>query len=318
MSINRALLLCMTPLVLALALSACSSEQADGGGQDAASAQTDSPSDIIVPIEKAVRLGSSSYTVTVSGDFSPLRISNAEWEDDMKLHFANGKKTVDFSIYQFSKDGYADALEEFIQEEAKDHDAYEVKTDLELNGLSAAYYRSTEEYNEKMMKGMTFALDVGEEYLEVDFWFTFSRAEDEAWKIMNSLQPLDSESLQMAKYQIQLPSDFYLRSVDEEANTMVYQNGSQSLCLYIRQEEAADISLSDFVLGKGGSDVEADVEVNGIPAAMYRSEEISYGAYCSFLNCVLPYEDGFVTLSFCLNGISAEEEARGILATLTS
>lgn len=316
MSIRRTFLVCMLSLIVVLTLSACSSEQTSSS-QDSASAQTDASSDISIPTEKNVRLGSSSYTVMVSGDFIPLRISNDEWEDDMKMHYTNSRKTVDFAIYQFSKEGYADTLNKFIQEEAKDYNAFEVKTDLKLNEMQAAYYRSTEEYNGEMLDGMTFALDAGEEYLEVDFRFTSNHAEDEAWKIINTLQPLTSESLAVAAYQIQLPSDFYLFSADEETHTTVYRNGSSSLCLYIRQEEAADTSLSDFLYEKGGSDVETDTEINGIPVATYRSVEISDGTYCSFINYVLPDTDRFVTLSFCINGISAEAEIQTIIDTLT-
>ncbi|MEE5993842.1 MAG: hypothetical protein V3G42_11450 [Oscillospiraceae bacterium] len=264
---------------------------------------------------KKIRLGKSPYAVTASRAFSTVRVSNSDWADDMTAHYYNLTTLLDFSVYQFSKEGYADTLKEFIEEEAEEYDAYEVSADADLNGTDAAYYYSVEEGKD----GITFAVDIGEEYLEVYFRFADSSSKEEAWKIMQSFEKVENVTIPLGNYQIQIPEDFTLSS-DEEDEITVYQSGNDSLSIYIRYDETSGETLSDFLNETGGSDIEPEAEVNGIPVAFYRSVEALDNAYHSVWNCVIPNRensDGFITLSFRLDGITAEEEAQIILNTLS-
>ncbi len=274
--------------------------------------------------EKAIRLGSSLYTVRISREFSPMNVSNDYWEDDMVARYHNGATLLDFAVYQFSKEGYADTLEEFTREEAEEYEADEIVTDLNINGISAAYYRSINEYGGVYRDGLTLILEDYDEYLEIDFWFVGYLAENQAWEIIDSLTKVENKPLPLGAYRIWIPEDFIAVS-DETANPAVYENGSASLRLYVGHFPATGETLSEFVRGRGGSDIETDCEVSGIPAAFYRSVEALDGAYRSVWTCVLAenpsdlsgdVSGGFLTLAFQLDGITAEEEAKIMLDTL--
>lgn len=280
--------------------------------------------------KKTIRLGTSLYAVRIARAFTPLRISNEDWEDDMVACYHHEETLLDFAVYQFSKEGYADTLEEFTLEEAEDYEASEVVTDLRVNGVAAAYYRSVNEYGGVYRDGLTLVLEDGGEYLEIDFWFIGYQAENEAWEIVRSLEKVETTPLTLGAYQIRIPADFTLASGENtganpalNANPAVYENGSASLRLYIRRVPGAGKTLAEFVRETDGSDIETDVEINGIPAAFYRSVEALDGTFRSMLTCVLA-EGGpdapaaFAILSFRLDGITAEKEAAAILDTLSA
>ena len=284
--------------------------------------------------KKTIRLGSSLYAIQIAREFSPLNISNEDWEDDMVARYHHERTLLDFSVYQFSKEGYADTLEAFTREEAEEYEASEIVTDVNINGIAAAYYRAVDEYGGVYRDGLTLVLENGDEYLEIDFWFIGYQAENEAWEIIASLTKIGNRPLPLGAYQIWIPEDFTAVS-DETANPAVYENGSASLRLYVGHFPAAGKTLSEFVRGRGGSDIETDRELNGIPAAFYRSIEALDGSYHSVWTCVLAeaapnaaggassaskgnggVPGGFLTLSFRLDGVTAEAEAETILDTL--
>ena len=270
--------------------------------------------------KKMIRLGSSLYAVQINQEFYPNRVTNADWEDDMVAHYTNMATSQDFTVYQFSKEGYADTLDDFVREEADEYEAIEVVTGEDLNGVAMGYYRSMEIYSEMEYEGITFAMDAGSDYLELDFRFMTVDAETVAWEIMKSLRIVGSKPLALGTYTISIPEDFTLVS-DETDGSSAYASGSGSLHLYIDQTGAEGKTLSDFALGSGGSDIETDAEINGIPVAYYRAVKAFDDAYHSVRACVIPEgspdaPSGFTILTFRLDGISAEKETRDILNTL--
>lgn len=309
---------------LVLSISGCASDGGSGGAA-AASGQ------ILPHWEKddqqandtdriTMRLGSSLYAIQADRQLSPIRVSNEEWEDDMMARYRNESTLLDFAVYQFSKEGYANTLDAFTLEEAEEYGATEVVTGFELNGIPAAYYRSVEEYWDDYYDGITFVLDAGKEYLELDFRFMTDHSEEEAWEITRSLKKVDVAPLSLGQYSITVPMDF-VRVSEENADTVALESGSSSLFLYIRSSSASGKTLAEFALESGGSDVETDEEINGIPVACYRSVEPLDGAYRSVWTCVIPAESpdapgSFIILSFRLDGISAEAEAMNILESL--
>lgn len=311
-------------MLLALPLAGCASDEADTDvdfriGEKVVDWGTTSQQANTAD-KKTMRLGSSLYAVQTPWEYYPVRVTNAEWEDDIMARYRNAVTLTDFAVYQFSKEGCAAELEAFTREEAEKYEASEVVTGIDLNGIPAAYYRSVEEYLGDYYDGITFALDAEEEYLELDFRFTSDLSEDEAWEIARSLKKVGVEPLSLGQYTIEIPVEFILSS-DKNANPVVFKSGSSSLYLYIGFSPASGNTLSTFALGSGGSDVETDQEINGIPVAYYRSVEALDGAYRSVLTCVLPEgepnaPDGFITLAFRLDGISADAEAANILKSL--
>ena len=293
---------------------ACSDNQIDSNETEAEISAV-SETKVTASVERKIRLGSSNYAVQTTYEFTPVRISNAEWADDMMARYQNAKKTIEFAVYQFSKDGYPKTLKEFVKNEAEEYEAYEISTDVKLNGENAAYYRSENEHDGEKLDGITFVLDIGEEYLEVDFWFISSKSEKEAWKIMKSLEKLENQKIMLENYQLQIPADFYLVSNTEEDDVLNYENGGDSLYLSIRHDTTEE-PLSDYIAQQGGSDVTSE-EINDISVMSYRSEEVLNGSYHNVLNYIIPDTSSeFDVLSFHLNGITAEKEAKQILQTL--
>ena len=316
------------------ALSACASV-VETAGPDSPGQETNgtaAPESHESAGKKTIRLGSSLYAVEIARSFSLLNVSNEYWEDDMVARYHNEDTLLDFAVYQFSKEDSPDTLEEFTREEAEEYEASEIVTDMNVNGIPAAYYLSAAIYGGVYRDGLTLVLEnEGEEYIEIDFWFVGYQAESEAWEIVRSLTEIESKRLTLGAYQtyqIWIPADFTPVS-DKTDNPAVYENGSASLRVYIGSFPAEGQTLAEFVRSRGGSDIETDSEVNGIPAAFYRSVEALDGAFHSVWTCVLAEyapdsdgsgdntPDGFITLAFRLDGISAEAEAEAILDTLS-
>ncbi|MBQ7682519.1 MAG: hypothetical protein IJT31_09985 [Oscillibacter sp.] len=308
-------------LTVMLALSACT-DAVSGSPPGTAEAQ---PRPVIEQVAenvgaKTIRLGSSLYAVRIAREFSSLRISNEEWEDDVVARYRNENTLLDFDIYQFSKEGYPDTLEEFVREEAEEYGATEVVTGESVNGIAVGHYRSVNDYGGAFRDGFTYALENGDEYIELDFWFIGYHAESEALEIVDSLTIIESDPLPFGAYQILIPKDFTLAS-GEDANPTVYASGSESLRLYVSRFPAGGMSLSDFArsqaVAKGGTDIETEAKINGVPVAFYRSIDALDGAFHSMLTAVLDDGGGFTALSFRLDGITAEAETTAILDTLS-
>lgn len=266
---------------------------------------------------KIIRLGSSPYAIRVAREFLPLPVSNENWEDDMVACYGNSSAFLDFSVYQFSKEGYPDTLEEFLEEEAEEYDASEIVTDETLNGVPMGRYRSIDNYGGVYREGMTYVFEADGDYIEVDFWFIGVQSERETRKIMESLMILESKPLPVGAYQISLAEDWRPLS-GADGNSAVYRSGNASLYLSVSRFPANGATLADFVRGQGGSDIETDAEINGIPVAFYRSEQAFNRTLCGALTCALEDGGGFTELTFLLNGITAEEEAEAILKTLSA
>ncbi|MBR0282370.1 MAG: hypothetical protein IJQ81_12410 [Oscillibacter sp.] len=312
-------------LSVLLALSACASVQNpvsespgyESGAEFSVAAARDAQSDGT----KTIRLGSSPYALRISREFSSLRVSNEDWENDMVAAYHNGDKLLDFAVYQFSKEGYPDTLKEFVEEEAAEYEASEIETDEAVNGIPIGYYRSMDNYGGVYRNGVTYALENDDEYIEVDFWFIGYQAEEEARKIISTLTVLESETLSLGGYQIRVPEDFSLVS-GADANPAVYASGNDFLRLYVTRFPAGGMSLTEFArseaLRKGGSNMETDAKINGIPAASYCAVEATDGAFHSTLTYVLEDDGGFMALTFRLDGITAEAETENILDTLSA
>ena len=301
-------------------LSACAFRQNAVSESSVENAPTESPAATTWSQQndamKTIRLGSSSYAVRVAREFTPVPIPNEDWEDDMVACYSNSLTFLDFSVYQFSMEGYPDTLEEFLEQEAEEYDASEIVTDETVNGIPVGRYRSVDNYGGVYRDGMTYVFQTDDEYIELDFWFIGVQAEQDTKKIMDSLMILENKILPVGAYQIRLSEDWTLLSGADD-NPAVYRSGNASLYLYVNRFPANGATLTDFARGQGGSDIETDEEINGIPVAFYRSVQAFDKTFHSALTCVLEDGGDFTTLTFRLDGITAEEEAETILATLS-
>ena len=94
---------------------------------------------------------------------------------------------VDFDVYQFSKEGYPDALADFVTQEAAEYNATEIVTDATINDIPVGYYRSVEESEGVSYNVITYAFEGEGEYVEVAFWLDGDNAEEIAAGIINTL-----------------------------------------------------------------------------------------------------------------------------------
>ena len=144
---------------------------------------------------RTLRLGSSPFTLTVPAGFVEGEMTQEDIEDDQVAYWYSNDTLLDFDVYQFSKDGYPDALAVFVEDEIS---GYNEVTDLvkdgEVNGIPAARYRTVEEYQDVAFNTLTYILDGGNEYVEVVFWLDGETADAEADAIIRTLKRDDGDA----------------------------------------------------------------------------------------------------------------------------
>ena len=182
---KRKLLALALSLTLILSLAAC-------GGGDAAPAEDAATPDAAAPVEDAaetqtIQLGTSAFSFTAPAHFTQGEVTEKYSSDDCVAYYRSDETLLDFDIYQFSKEGYADTLAEFVTEEAADYNASEVVTDAEINGIAVGYYRSVEEEGGEEYDVITYAFEDNGEYVEVAFWLDGDDAQAQADAIISTL-----------------------------------------------------------------------------------------------------------------------------------
>ena len=155
-----------------------------GGSEGEDAAQDDAQE---VQNIRVLQLGSSVYTIEIPDSFEEGERTDEDMKDDMVAYLHSPDTLLDFDIYQFSKEGYPEALADFTEQEAGEYNASEIVTDGNINGIDAAWYRATENYDGQDYETVTYILDSGDEYVEIVFWMDGDSAQEEADQIMNSL-----------------------------------------------------------------------------------------------------------------------------------
>jgi hypothetical protein len=155
-----------------------------GGSEGEDAAQDDAQE---VQNIRVLQLGSSIYTIEIPDSFEEGERTDEDMKDDMVAYLHSPDTLLDFDIYQFSKEGYPEALADFAEQEAGEYNASEIVTDGNINGIDAAWYRATENYDGQDYETVTYILDSGDEYVEIVFWMDGDCAQEEADQIMNSL-----------------------------------------------------------------------------------------------------------------------------------
>ena len=136
---------------------------------------------------KTFRLGTSVYTIEIPESFVEGELTQEDIADDMVAYMHSEDTLLDFDVYQFSKEGYPDTLAEFVAQEAAEYEAAEVVADGEINGIAAAWYRAVETYEGQEYATLTYALEDGDQYVEIAFWLDGDASESEALAIIETL-----------------------------------------------------------------------------------------------------------------------------------
>ena len=137
---------------------------------------------------RVLQLGTSVYTIEIPSGYREGELTEEEIRDDMVAYLRSPDTLLDFDVYQFSKEGYPEDLAEYAGQEAAEYEsAFDVVTDLDINGIDAASYRAREIYDGQEYETLTYILDGGNEFVEVVFWLDGEEAEIQAQEIIGSL-----------------------------------------------------------------------------------------------------------------------------------
>ena len=136
---------------------------------------------------KVFQLGTSAYTVEIPDSFEEGELTEEDTADDMVAYMQSADTLLDFDVYQFSKDGYPETLAAFVEAEAEEYGATEIVTDGNINGIDVAWYRASEEYEGQTYTTLTYALEDGDDFVEIAFWLDGEDAEAQAQAIIDTL-----------------------------------------------------------------------------------------------------------------------------------
>ena len=136
---------------------------------------------------KTLQLGTSSFTIEIPESYEEGELSEEDTRKSLVAYMKSKEFDMDFDVYQFGKEGLPETIAELAEEEAKEYDTYEIETDLEINGIDVVYCRAVEPYEGKDYDTITYYLDDGDTYLEVEFWLDGDIAEDLSDMIISTL-----------------------------------------------------------------------------------------------------------------------------------
>ena len=94
-------------------------------------------------------LGTSSYSVMIDDGFVEGDMTEEDIADGQVGYYRSDDTTLDFDVYQFSKEGLAEELSHYTLEEANEYDNVSVVYPCdEINGIPVGWYRTVETYED--------------------------------------------------------------------------------------------------------------------------------------------------------------------------
>ena len=134
-----------------------------------------------------IEIGTTGIRITIPEDYVPGELTEEDIADDMIAYYRSDSNLMDFDIYQFPTEGKS--YMEYAREEAADYgvEADDVE-DWQINGIDLAKYYSTEEYEGKSYRCVTYIFEAGDDFAEIAFWLDGEGAEDLADQIILSIK----------------------------------------------------------------------------------------------------------------------------------
>lgn len=130
-------------------------------------------------------------------------------------------------------------------------------------------------------------------------------------------------ALGMSGYTVKIPSDYsegdVMQSEREDGMIAYYRSGSSMMDFDVYEFDRNNQDLHNYALYdayKYGADEVEDIEINGIPVALYYSNENYEGEYYKVANYLFANPNEFVELCFWLDGDDAKELTESIIGTL--
>lgn len=139
-----------------------------------------------------LRLGTSSLMIQVDDSYVQGEITEEDIADDQVAYLYSDERTLDFDVYQFSKEGLPDTLAEYMAQEISEYASVsEQRADDEFNGIPAAWYRTIEPFEGVEYETITYIMEDGDEFVEIVFWLSVDNDANEAGEIIQSLTRVD-------------------------------------------------------------------------------------------------------------------------------
>lgn len=288
-----------------------------------------------------VRLGSSPYYVFCSASFREGGMTSADVAEGQVAYWLSDETLLDFDIYQFGKESLPERLADYVAAEAAHYHADEVVTDGEINGIPAGWYRAVESWEGEDYRTLACVLDDGDKYVETVFWLDGPTAEAEADAILHSLWRDEApEALNPAAeagtrtlrlgtspFTVTAPAGFVegemtQEDIEDDQVAYYYSNDTQlDFDVYQFSKDGYPDMLAEYAEDEISgynevTDLVTDGEINGIPAAWYRTVEEYQDVAFNTLTYILDAGNEYVELVFWLDGETADAEADAIIRTL--
>ena len=297
-----------------------------------------------------VRLGTSSYYLFCSDSFREGAMYSEDVAEGQVAYWLSDETLLDFDVYQFDKEGLPERLADYVAREAADYHADAVETDAEVNGIPVGWYRAVENWEGEDYSILVCALDDVDKYVVIVFWLDGKTAEAEADAILHSLwrddapeadetaqaEGEDEGAAQAATRTLRLGSSPFTLTVptgfvegemtqeDIEDDQVAYWYSNDTLLdfdVYQFGKDGYPDALADYAEDEISgynevTDLVIDGEVNGIPAASYRTVEEYQDVAFNTLTYILDGGNEYVEVVFWLDGDTADAEADAIIRTL--
>ena len=125
----KKLIVLMMILTLALPRALVLAEETENTAGSMPAAVTITEAGRLISSIRVLQLGSSVYTIEIPDSFEEGELTDEDMKDDMVAYLHSPNTLLDFDIYQFSKEGYPEALADFTEQEAGEYNASEIVTD---------------------------------------------------------------------------------------------------------------------------------------------------------------------------------------------
>ncbi|MBE5806937.1 MAG: ATP-binding protein [Clostridiales bacterium] len=280
---------------------------------------------------RRLTLGTSSYSVMVDDSFVEGDMTEEDIADGQVGYYRSDDTTLDFDVYQFSKEGIAEELSHYTLEEANEYDNVSVVHPCdEINGIPVGWYRTVETYEDDEYDTLTYIMDNGDDYVELVFWMEDGDDEEHANAIISSLSLEQTQTLTLgdSPFTVEAPADYVQGGMtpedmaDDQVNYYYSDLSLMDFDVYQFSKAGLPETLAEYVEDEASEyayvyEVVKDGEINGIPVGWYRTvEEFEDGEY-ETITYVMDDGDEYVEIVFWLDGFTAESEAHAIIGTLT-
>ncbi len=297
-----------------------------------------------------VRLGTSPYYVFCSASFHEGGMNSADVAEGQVAYWLSEETLLDFDVYQLGKEGLPERLEDYVAKDVAEYNANAFETNAEVNGIPMGWYRAVESWEDVDYDILTCVLDDGDKYVVIVFWLDGLTAEAEANAILHSLwrddEPEEDDGalaegdggdaaqaatrtlwLGTSPFTLTVPAGFVegeMTQEDIEDDQVAYYYSNDTLLdfdVYQFGKDGYPDALADYAEDEISgynevTDLVTDGEVNGVPAAWYRTVEEYQDVAFNTLTYILDGGDEYVEVVFWLDGDNADAEADAIIRTL--